>query len=139
VTERISNIFEDGKWKDALLVTSLAVTSIVSFGLGRLSTREDRAAPVTVYEAGASQKVDTGAISLVPEGTTHSTLATAQSAVAPLQRIGGSFVASRTGSSYHLPWCSGAKRIKNENKIYFNSKEEAEKAGYKPAANCKGL
>jgi methylphosphotriester-DNA--protein-cysteine methyltransferase len=53
--------------------------------------------------------------------------------------IKGSFVASKSGKAYHLPWCSGAKRIKEENKIWFQTKEEAEKAGYHPAGNCEGL
>lgn len=48
-------------------------------------------------------------------------------------------VASKNGEVYHYVWCSGAKRIKEENKIYFNSKEEAEKAGYRAAKNCPGL
>ena len=48
-------------------------------------------------------------------------------------------VASKKGSKYHLEDCSGAKRIKEENKIWFNSEKEARKAGYEPAANCPGL
>lgn len=51
----------------------------------------------------------------------------------------GLYVASKNGAKYHLPTCSGAKRIKEENKIWFNSKQEAEKAGYEPAKNCKGI
>jgi methylphosphotriester-DNA--protein-cysteine methyltransferase len=51
----------------------------------------------------------------------------------------GKYVASKTGKAYHLPWCSGARRIKDENKIWFTSKEEAESAGYAPASNCKGI
>lgn len=49
------------------------------------------------------------------------------------------YVASKNGSVYHLPWCSGAQRISEKNKIFFNSKEEAERAGYRPAGNCKGI
>lgn len=49
------------------------------------------------------------------------------------------YVASKNGTSYHLPSCPGAKQIKPENKISFQSKEEAESRGYKPAANCPGL
>ncbi|HED38129.1 MAG TPA: hypothetical protein ENI76_07790 [Ignavibacteria bacterium] len=49
------------------------------------------------------------------------------------------YVGSINGSKYHYPWCSGAQRIKESNKIQFSSKEEAIKAGYTPAANCKGL
>lgn len=51
----------------------------------------------------------------------------------------GLYVASKNSTKYHLPSCSGAKRIKEENKVWFNSKEEAERAGYEPAKNCKGI
>ena len=48
-------------------------------------------------------------------------------------------VASEQGTKYHLPWCSGAQRIKGENRIEFGSVREAEESGYTPAQNCKGL
>ncbi len=48
-------------------------------------------------------------------------------------------VASRSGTKYHLITCSGAKRIKEKNKIFFSSETEAEAAGYEPAANCPEL
>lgn len=46
------------------------------------------------------------------------------------------YVGSKNSNVYHLPDCPGAKRIKEENKRCFSSKEEAEKAGYRPAKNC---
>ena len=49
------------------------------------------------------------------------------------------YVASKSGTKYHLLTCPGAKQIKEENKIYFATKAEAEVAGYTPAANCPGL
>ncbi len=51
----------------------------------------------------------------------------------------GAYVGSKNGTKYHLPWCPGARTIKAENKVWFNSKAEAEVAGYQPAANCKGI
>jgi methylphosphotriester-DNA--protein-cysteine methyltransferase len=51
----------------------------------------------------------------------------------------GGYVASKNGTKYHLPWCGSAKQIKEENKVWFATKEEAEAAGYTPAANCKGI
>ena len=45
-------------------------------------------------------------------------------------------VASSGGTRYHLLTCSGAKSIKEANKIYFDSIEQAKAAGYTPAANC---
>ena len=48
-------------------------------------------------------------------------------------------VASKSGTKYHLLACSGASTIKEANKIYFDSIDQAKAAGYTPAANCKGL
>jgi hypothetical protein len=46
------------------------------------------------------------------------------------------FVASKSGTRYHHVTCSGAKQIKEENKIYFASARAAQAAGYSKAANC---
>ena len=48
-------------------------------------------------------------------------------------------VASVSGTKYHLPWCSGAKRINEQNLVTFSNALEAKEAGYQPAKNCKGL
>jgi len=48
-------------------------------------------------------------------------------------------VASKSGTKYHLLTCSGASSIKETNKMYFDSIDQAKAAGYTPAANCKGL
>lgn len=49
----------------------------------------------------------------------------------------GSVVGSKNGSKYHLPRCSGANSIKEENKIWFASESVAQAAGYTRAGNCK--
>lgn len=49
------------------------------------------------------------------------------------------YMASKNGTKYYLPSCGSAKRIKEENRIWFGTKDEAEAAGYAPAANCPGL
>src|SRR3990167_4005144 len=47
----------------------------------------------------------------------------------------GSYVASKSGEKYHpATGCSYADRIKSENKIYFNTPQEAETAGYEPSS-----
>jgi len=56
-----------------------------------------------------------------------------------LYKRGGLLVASKRGTKYHFPWCSGALSMKEVNKVWFSSKEEAERAGYSPATNCTGL
>jgi len=47
------------------------------------------------------------------------------------------YVASKNGKMYYSLGCSGAKRIKPENEIWFNSKEDAEKSGFTLSAMCK--
>jgi hypothetical protein len=48
-------------------------------------------------------------------------------------------VASKKGTKYHLLTCPGAKTIAVENKVTFPNSKAAEKAGFEPAKNCKGL
>lgn len=50
-----------------------------------------------------------------------------------------SLVASKSGTKVYFVWCSGVSRIKPENKVYFDSLDEALKEGYKPAQNCPGM
>jgi len=45
-------------------------------------------------------------------------------------------VASKGSDKYHIPTCSTAAKITPANKVTFASKEEAEKAGYKPCQIC---
>ena len=48
----------------------------------------------------------------------------------------GNFLASINGKAYYPKDCAAANRIKEENRIWFNTKEEAESQGYAPAQNC---
>jgi len=50
--------------------------------------------------------------------------------------VGGEIVASKNGTKYYFPWCAGVNRIKEENKIYFSTEEQARGEGYDLAANC---
>jgi len=47
------------------------------------------------------------------------------------------YVASKNSNIFHKPECSWAKRIKPENLVGYNSKDEAIKAGKRPCKRCK--
>jgi hypothetical protein len=47
------------------------------------------------------------------------------------------YVASKNGKMYYSLDCSGAKRIKAENEIWFSTKEDAEKSGFTFSSTCK--
>lgn len=100
-----------GEWG---LVAIVFLVALSSFGLGRLSALEDAKPPVSIRTAPELQ---------APRG----------------MYIGGLYVASRGGSAYYYPWCSGASKILVANRVWFPSEEAARKAGYAPAKNCKGL
>ncbi|MCK5285961.1 MAG: hypothetical protein KAJ58_01915 [Candidatus Pacebacteria bacterium] len=95
----------------------VVLVAFSSFGLGRLSILEENQSSVTFENlALINTNIDTG----IGESI-------------------GKYVASRSSKLYHAPWCSGAQRIKEENKIWFQTKEEAEASGRSPASNCKGI
>ncbi len=47
----------------------------------------------------------------------------------------GKYIGSKKGTTYHIARCDWANNIKGNNRIWFNSKEDAEKKGYK-AHSC---
>lgn len=55
----------------------------------------------------------------------------------PSQSKNMPFVASQKGKSYYPIACNGARRIKEENRVYFTSTSEAEQRGYTLSKTCK--
>ena len=122
IVQKIKGV-DRGKATDLYIVSIIILVGFASFGLGRLSTLEKRGDGIEIrypqnYEARVSAAGDTETEAVLD---------------------GGLLVGSKQGSKYHFPWCSGAQRIKESNKIWFSSVSMARDAGYTPAANCKGL
>lgn len=120
---------------DDLLFTSilLCCVGLVSFMLGRYSVlegREPQAATVLLATSPTIQGPVVDAGSSTKSGVT----APPRLDVATQSEM--PYVASKSSTKYHLVTCPGAKRIKEENKIFFSTSEEAMAAGYTPAANC---
>ena len=125
----IAGFFRSDKPRDFFLALVIVAVGVGGFALGRLSLRSAHR-DVALVRAPWAEAPPAPA---VPEGARQVPLREAQ-APAP-----GRVVGSLKGSVYHLPWCAGASRIKEENRRWFSSVEEAERAGYRPAANCPGL
>ncbi|MDO8620117.1 MAG: hypothetical protein Q7R64_02095 [bacterium] len=129
----------------------IVVVGFGSFGLGRLSKLQEGKMPIRIEQGSAAvvsippllSKEGTGGVVKSPlaKGVSESARTGVISSPAPNlpAQAGGQLVASKGGTKYHFPWCSGAQRISEANKIWFSSAEEARKAGYTPASNCKGL
>lgn len=121
---------------DFFTVLVIAGVAFAGFGLGRLSALEGKKKPILIEKnlslSGANANTDKGKL----EGNQTSLKKTQ---IMSSSGSGKSFVASKSGKKYYLPWCGGVSRIKEENKIWFTSESEAKKAGYTQANNCNGL
>lgn len=124
---------------DILLGVLIVIVAGASFLLGRLSVQEQKNTLNTTQQKSQLVNRTTEPQSTIPRVSDEAKASTESTGTQGSHSDAKTYVASKSGTKYHLPWCSGAKRIKEENKIYFATKEDAEKAGYSPAANCKGI
>jgi hypothetical protein len=104
---------------EILISVAVILTILLTYSYGVMRNMPEKAGISFVdgIELDFSEKVSTG------EGSSDSS-------------DQGPYVASKNGTKYYLATCSGAKRIKDENKIYFSTIEAAESRGLGPAKNC---
>ena len=115
-----------------LTVLIVILVGTGSYGLGKLSGIQGRKAPLKIEsEFEIFKNANTASSYTAKESANQSSVGQALS--------DGEVVASKNGTKYHFPWCSGAKQITEANKVIFKSISEAKAAGYSPASNCKGL
>lgn len=118
---------------DAIILVLLILTATISFGLGILAGKD----------LGASVGGDRLWIEQLPQEARvpngGGPAAVSEALEVKSLPTTGTYVASKSGTKYYLPSCGSSKRIKEENRVWFKTKEEAEAAGYAPAANCPGL
>ena len=113
-----------GDNKELYLTAIIVLVAVISFGLGRLSKIREEKTPITIENAETSESKP------LLTSNIDKTNSPATSKI---------FVASRNGKKYYYAWCESANVIKEQNRVWFSTQAEAEKAGYQPAANCKGL
>src|SRR3989344_1950471 len=108
------------------LTAVIVLVAVISFGLGRLSKIREEKTPITIENV--KENAETGESKSLSTSNVDNEIKT--------DKI---FVASKNGKKYYYAWCESANVIKEQNRIWFATQAEAEKAGYQPAANCKGL
>ena len=123
--EKIKQFLQSDGGRNILTVVIIILVGLASFGLGRLSKNGQNAGISAEYganvERGAKDVLESKPAGLGAEDT---------SAVK-------TFFASNRGSKYYSIGCPGGKTIKQENRIYFSTKEEAERAGYELSTSCR--
>ena len=140
--QKAQTIFRDENSVKYYTVAVIILVGLSAFGLGRLSVMEERREPVVVEDK--SQNADGGAAAAGAPPQSVSVITSVNGQTPTISNttspvLGGRLVASRNGTKYYLPWCSGATKITDANKIWFNSEADARVKGYQPATNCKGI
>lgn len=137
--EKIKQFLQSEKGKDIMIVIVVILVGLGSFELGRLSKENDSQGVKIEYSdqtntnQGASViSADIGNVPDVglqnPRSTTSGTSVDTSS--------GKTFFASSKGKKYYTISCSAGKTIKQTNRVYFNTGEEAEAAGYTLSSAC---
>lgn len=131
VLSRIAEILQryKGPAEGWLLPACIVLLGLTAFGLGRLSVIGEQGPRLLI-------KLPDGTVQTAVAYQAAAPAAETQDAAAAGQ---GAYVASKSGTKYYLPSCSGVSRIKEENKVWFASVTEAQAAGYTAAANCPGI
>lgn len=110
---------------DLYIVLIIILVGTASYGLGKISSFEKDKTPISIMR------------------TKESVLSTVLESVPSIQAkntsVNGVVVASKSGTKYYYPWCTGVNRIKEENKVWFDSIEKAKAVGLTPSAGCIGL
>jgi len=140
IQELYTNIKQFFKNPDTLTVFIVILMGMSSFWLGRLSAGNESQSSTPFADIENQARIQATSPSFSVAASESNPQPTLEPIPLQTEESGeGSYVASKSGTKYHLPWCGSAKQIKDSNKIWFQSKAEAEAAGYTPAANCKGI
>lgn len=116
---KTKNFFRKNEDK-IVLVVGIILIALISFGAGRLTVTGGPKESIKIEDYGLASIKE-------PIETQNTDKET--------EEKDGLFVGSVNSNKYHLPDCTWAKRIKEENLIWFSSKEDAGNKGYIPA-NC---
>ena len=112
---------------DIAIAVGFVLVAVIAFGAGRLSVPEIIRNPIIIEEPNSSSTAN------ILNNVSQSLNSAEQGIQNITQNAKGMFVASKSGTKYYWPWCSWAERIKEENKVWFNSEAQAQQDGYSPS------
>ncbi len=128
--EKIKQFIENEKGKDILIVIIVILVGLISFELGRLS-KGNTSSGIKIEHSNELQGQEAAAI------LSENSLSASSDTTATQNSVGKNFFASSRGTKYYPLGCSAGKTLKQENRVYFATREDAEKAGYALSSSCK--
>ena len=128
IGEKIKTL-DEGKKERVFVVLLIILLGTASFGLGRLSVISSNKTPIRIENSSG-----------LGENNSIPTLAgggEVKGATTDLSSQPGTVFASKTGTAYYYPTCSGAARVSEKNRVWFKDPKDAEKFGLHIATGCK--
>jgi len=123
--KNLKNYFRKNEDKIVLII-GIFLIALISFGAGRLMVARQPREPI---------KIENYGLASLKESTDIKNSDEIKGDVREPEKKEKMFVGSINSNLYHLPDCTRAKRIYEENLIWFESAEDAKSKGYIPA-NC---
>jgi hypothetical protein len=129
-----------------LIILILIISNIASFSLGRKSTNKDKSPLGQIntqennYSLADPEIPKTGTLAAAIMAQNEPNREESTNNESGLNTSGSPrYVASRKGRVYYFTWCSGAKNITTENRVYYKSANDARAAGLSPSKACPDL
>ncbi len=119
--------------KDISVVIIVILVGLSSFGLGRLSVATRGSGLKVMYPPALTEVQTTSQPANVLSATKPQTVYS----IVGTNNSSKKFFASSRGQKFYGINCAAGKNIKPENRIYFDTKDEAKKAGYELSNSCR--
>jgi hypothetical protein len=124
--EKIKHFLESEKGKNILIILVIILVGLGSFELGRMSVNK----PLN------DSKIDLISQEANVLKSTQNEVLEQKYEFKGVDLNGKEYFASSRGTKYYPFGCSAGKSIKEENRIYFATEDEAIKAGYSKSSSC---
>ncbi|HEV7701835.1 MAG TPA: hypothetical protein VGO63_00085 [Candidatus Paceibacterota bacterium] len=135
--EKIKQFVISERGKNIMIVVIVILVGTGSFELGRLS-KNGTSSGIKIEYPDQSNFQPANALSAAEAVSSSSARSMPTSNLSqPAETTHKNFFASSKGKKYYPVGCSAGKSLKMENRVYFATREEAEKAGYTLSASCK--
>lgn len=124
--EKIKSFLESEQGKNLIIILIIILVGLGSFELGRRSQNTPKNLSNIDFSSQTANTIN-GAENTVLEQKYE---------FEGVNLEGRAYFASKRGSKYYPFGCSAGKSIKEENRIYFDTEEQAQKAGYSKSSSC---
>ncbi|MCX6757994.1 MAG: hypothetical protein NTZ44_03895 [Candidatus Nomurabacteria bacterium] len=134
--EKIKSFIEEKilseKGKDVLIILIVLLVGLGSFMLGRLSNKAQNGQFKVENSSNQANTLNDSESGQNSQNRVN----ISQTSAANQAQISGNFFASSRGKKYYPVGCSAGNTIKESNKIYFTTGEEAQNSGYELSSSC---